>query len=258
VWVAEADAKLVGYGVALEQPSRRCTVYVVVHPSQRRNGLGSQLLDLSLTRAQELGSKTLLIYANERNAASNLFLKHHGFDPVGSSGTMKASDELESHSFDWPAGFTLKKYSDINEPRVLLTALDVCYLGMWGHQHRGEPSEEELRSPRFLNYYQAEDILLLFDHQGAVCGLCSVKSEGKRDENGNKVDLLDAPGVIKKYRQEGYQRGLVIAGIEHLRRHETHLIVLEFWGESEEALAIYRDLGFEMQNHYITYHKELE
>jgi len=79
VWVAEADGELTGYAVTLEQPSRHCTIYVVVHPSHRRKGLGSDLLDLTLAQARELGSKTILIYANERNSASNLFLNHHGF-----------------------------------------------------------------------------------------------------------------------------------------------------------------------------------
>ena len=37
VWVAELDGSLVGYALVLEQPSQRCTLYVVVHPSQRRN-----------------------------------------------------------------------------------------------------------------------------------------------------------------------------------------------------------------------------
>ncbi len=49
VWVAEAEGKLIGYGVAFEQPSQQCTLYVVVHPSQRRKGVGSQLLDLTLS-----------------------------------------------------------------------------------------------------------------------------------------------------------------------------------------------------------------
>ena len=129
---------------------------------------------------------------------------------------------------------------------------------MWGHQHHDQRSEEELRSPNFLKYYQTEDILLLFDDQGAVSGFCSLKSEGKRDENGNRVDLLDAPGVIKKYRQDGLQRQLVLVGMEYLRRKGTRPIILEFWGESEQALNIYRALGFEMLNHYITYSKELE
>jgi mycothiol synthase len=258
VWVAELDEKLVGYAVVLEQPSHRCTIYVVVHPSQRRKGLGSQLLELTLNRSREFPSDTILIYANERNSASNLFLKHHGFVAVGSSGTMKAADRLETQTFELPAGFTLKQYSDINEPVVLLNALDDCYLDMWGHQHHDQRSEEEVRSPNFLKYYQTEDILLLFDDHGAVSGFCSLKSEGKRDENGNRVDLLDAPGVIKKYRQDGLQRQLVLAGMEHLRRKGTRPIILEFWGESEQALDIYRALGFEMLNHYITYSKELE
>src|SRR4030095_14569367 len=41
VWVAEGEGKLIGYGVALEQPSKSCTIYVVVHPSQRQIGRAS-------------------------------------------------------------------------------------------------------------------------------------------------------------------------------------------------------------------------
>ena len=258
VWVAEANRELVGYAVALEQPSRHCTIYAVVHPSQRRKGLGGQLLDLALKRAGGLGSRTILVYANERNSAANLFLRHSGFAPVGSSGTMKAGDSWDIHPFELPAGFRLRPYSAVNEPIVLLTALNDCYQDMWGHQHSDHRSQEELISPRFLKYYEAEDILLLFDSQDAVAGICSVKSEGKRDESRDKVDLLDAPGVIKKYRQEGYQRQLVLAGVDHLRKKGVHPIILEFWGESDDTLDVYRALGFEMVNHYLAYHKELE
>lgn len=258
VWVAEADGKLAGYAVALEQPSRHCTLYVVVHPDQRRQGLGSELLGLILARARELGSKTIIIYANERNVASNLFLRHHGFAAVGSSGTMKLEESPASHALELPEGFTLKPYSEINETIVLLNALNDCYQDMWGHQHTEQRSEEEIRSPRFLKYYQAEDILLLLDPHGDVAGFCSLKPAGKRDEQGNTADLLDAPGVIKKHREEGYQQQLVLAGIEHLRKKATRPIILEFWGESAQALAGYRALGFEMLNHYVTYNKELE
>jgi len=260
VWVAELDGQLVGYGVALEQPSQKCTLYVVVHPSQRRKGLGSQLLELVLTRAQEVDSKNILIYANERNIASNLFLKRHGFVSVGSSGAMRAPSTLEIPEFDFPTGFQIKKYSEVTKPQILLSALNHCYLDMWGHQHNDNPSEEELRSPRFLKYYAADDILLLFDSKDAICGICSLKPEGKKDGDGSVSDLLDAPGVIKKYREQGYQRQLVLAGIQHLRQKDshTHHVTLEFWGESENALNLYRELGFEMLNHFLTYHKELQ
>jgi len=257
VWVAELSGKLVGYGVALEQPSQRRTLYVVVHPLHRRKGLGSQLLELTLGRARELGLKTILIYASDHNSASNFFLKHHRFVSVGSSGAMKAPASSQIPSFEFPPGFTLKRYSEVNNSLILLAALDNCYLDMWGHQHHDQRTEEEMQSPRFLKYYDVEDILLLFDSKNAVSGICSLKSEGKREENGNKVDLLDAPGVIKVYREEGYQRQLVLAGIQHLRKKGIRPIVLEFWGDHENALNIYRTLGFEMVHHYMAYHKEL-
>src|SRR5690242_778727 len=132
VWVAESEGKLVGYGVALEQPSQHCTIYVVVHPSHRRKGLASQILELTINRARELDSKNILVYANERNHVSDLFLKYHHFLPVGSSGSLKLGPREETAPVEFPEGFTLKKYSEVNDPLILLQALDDCYLGMWG------------------------------------------------------------------------------------------------------------------------------
>ena len=138
-----------------------------------------------------------------------------------------------------------------------MAALDDCYLDMWGHQHNDQRTEEELRSPRFLKYYASDDILLLFNPKNTVCGILSVKPEGKKDGNGSVTDLLDAPGVIKEYREQGYQRQLVLAGIQHLHKKGSRPITLEFWGDGEFALNLYRELGFEMVNHYIAYYKEL-
>jgi mycothiol synthase len=258
VWVAEAAGKLVGYGVALEQPSQRCTIYVVVHPSQRRKGVGSQLLELTLHRARELGSKDILVYANERNSESDLFLKHQNFEPVGSSGSLKLSAQMEAPSAEFPEGFALRRYSDVNDPLILLKALNICYQGMWGHQHNDNPTEEERKSPRFLHYYDADDILLLFDEKDSIFGICSLKPQGKREGDGEISDLLDGPGIIQSYREQGYQRPLVLAGIEHLRKKGNHPITLEFWGDNEKALDIYRSLGFEIVNRFVAYHRELE
>jgi len=141
---------------------------------------------------------------------------------------------------------------------LLLQALNDCYLGMWGHQHNPNPTDEELHSPQFLNYYNAEDILLLFDAQNSITGMCSLKSEGKKEADGTISDLLDGPGIIQAHRSQGYQHPMVLAGIEHLRRKGQRPITLEFWGDSEEALNLYRALGFEMTQYYLAYHRELK
>ena len=257
VWVAEGKGELVGYGVALEQPSQHCTIYVVVHPLQRRKGLGSRLLELTLDRARDIGSKNILVYANEHNKSSNQFLIAHNFQSVGSSGSLKLEANAETSAAEFPNGFTLKRYSEVNDPLVLLKALEDCYLGMWGHQHNNNPSEEERKSPRFLQYYEADDILLLFDQTNSIFGICSLKPQGKREGSGELSDLLDGPGIIQQFREQGYQRPLVLAGIEHLRKKGKRPITLEFWGDNEDALNIYRSLGFEMVNRYVAYHKEL-
>jgi mycothiol synthase len=258
VWVAESEEKLVGYGVALEQPSENCTIYIVVHPEYRRQRLGSQLFLLTLDRAREVGAKDILVYANERNQGSDQFLKHHQFQQVGSSGSLKLNGEMELHVVEFPEGFALKKYSEVNDPLLLLKALNECYHGMWGHQHNDNPSAEERRSPRFLHYYAADDILLLFDEKDSIFGICSLKPQGKREGNGEISDLLDGPGIIPPYREQGYQRQMVLAGIDHLRKKGKRPITLEFWGDNENALDIYRSLGFEMVNRYLAYHRELQ
>ena len=216
------------------------------------------LLELTLNRARELGSKNILVYANEQNKGSDLFLKRHKFQQVGSSGSLKLNTETEVAPAEFPQGFTFKKYSEVNDPLILLEALNICYQGMWGHQHNNNPSEEERKSPNFLHYYDKADILLLFDEKDAIFGICSLKSQGKREGNGELSDLLDGPGIIQEYREQGYQRPMVLAGIQHLRQKGTRPITLEFWGDNENALDIYRSLGFEMVNRYIAYHKELE
>jgi mycothiol synthase len=257
VWVAEADGMLVGYGIALEQPSKECTLYLVVHPSQRRKGLGSQLLNLTLGRAREFSSKNLMIYANEHNKVSRTFLEHHGFSVVGTSGGMTAPAELEIPTPEFPAGFTLKCFSELNDLYILSVALIDCYLGMWGHHRSEKASADNPNVTRFLSYYGAYNILLLFDAENVVTGICSVKSEGAQDENGSPMDQLDAPGVIQKYRANGLQRQLVLAGLHRLREQGRHTVKMEFYGDDEKTLDIYRSLGFTLLNQYVAYHKEL-
>ena len=258
VWVAEINEELIGYAVALEQPAQQCTIYVVVHPSHRRKGLGSQLLHLTLDRAREVGSKDVLVYANEHNKPSNLFLLHHKFQQVGSSGSMKLDAMVDGPRADFPDDFVLKQYSEINDPLVLLKALNECYRGMWGHQHNDQPSEEERRSPRFLYYYDANDILLLLDRNDTIIGICTVKPQGKHFANGEVSDLLDGPGIVPQYREQGLQREMVLAGIRHLRKKAVRPITLEFWGDDDRALNIYYFLGFKMVSQYNAYHKELQ
>ncbi len=251
VWVAELDGNFVGYGQVLPRTGSPSTIYVVVHPNQRRQRLGSQLLALARSRLDASEHyKTILIYANGHNAASIAFLKHHGFEIAGTSGVMFAPvTDLPRAKI--PAGFSLRRYLDLGDPQILVQALNECYKDQVGH-HQNVASAD-----RYLEYYGEDGIHLLFDDHDKLIGICAAKPEGKTDERGTS-DLLDAPGLIKELRHRGYQRFLTLAVMNWLRTKATRPVTLEYWGDDEKAIAIYSGLGFEMISELLTYQKELE
>jgi mycothiol synthase len=253
VWVAELNGNFVGYGQILPRTESPSTIYVVVHPNQRRQGLGSQLLTLALSRldASEHNNR-ILIYANGHNAASIAFLKHHGFEVAGTSGVMLAP-AAEFPPAEIPAGYSVRRYLELENPNpaIVVQALDSCYKDQVGH-HQNVTSAD-----RYMDYYGQDGIHLLFDSHDSLIGVCAAKPEGKTDQRGVS-DLLDAPGFVKEVRQRGYQRFLMLAVMNWLREQGTRPITLEYWGDDEKAIAIYRDLGFEMVNEQITYHKVLK
>jgi mycothiol synthase len=249
VWVAEANGNLVGFGQILPRLATPSSVYVVVHPTHRRRGLGSQLLTLLLSRARETRSKIVLVYAKGRNTASNDFLKQHGFDVAGTSGVMVAPVTPLPQA-EIPSGYSLRRYPELGNPQIVVQALDTCYRDMVGHRQNVTSAD------RYINYYGQEGLHLLFDEEETLIGVCAGKPQGKIDERGLS-DLLDAPGLIKPYRHRGFQRFLTLAVISWLRGQGAYPVTLEYWGDEEDALTIYRDLGFQLVDQQIAYHREL-
>ncbi|HUF00037.1 MAG TPA: GNAT family N-acetyltransferase [Anaerolineales bacterium] len=249
VWIAELNGKFVGFGQIVPRPESDTAIYVVVLPAQRRKGLGSKLLQLVLSRAHETASKKILVYANARNSASDAFLKHHGFEVVGSTSGVMVAPVSELPPVEIPPGYSLRRYPDLGNPEIVVQALDQCYKDMVGH-HQNVTSAD-----RYMNYYGEEGIHLLFNENETLIGVCAGKPMGKTDERGVS-DLLDAPGLIKEYRQRGFQHFLTLAIMNWLREQGTRPITLEYWGDEEDAVEIYRGLGFELVHQQNTYHRK--
>jgi mycothiol synthase len=251
IWVAELDGNFVGYGQILPRSDNPSTIYVVVHPIQRRKGLGDKLLGLALSRARQTKSKTIHVYANGHNTASNEFLKRYDFEVIGKSGVMVApvSKLLQA---EIPPGYFIRRYQELenHNPAIVVQALDQCYKDMVGH-HQNVTSAD-----RYMEYYGEQGIHFLFDEHEKLIGICAGKPEGRKGER-EVFDLLDAPGLIKEYRQHGFQSFLTLAVMNWLREKGTYPITLEYWGDDEMAIAIYRKLGFVLVNEQLTYHKEL-
>jgi mycothiol synthase len=250
VWIAELNGEFAGFGQILPQPASYTAMYVAVHPSQRRKGLGTRLLSLALDRARATACKKILIYAVGHHLGTHAFLLQHGFEVMGTSGVM-AAPVAELPPVEIPSGYVIRYFPDLRDPALLAQALDQCYKGMVGH------NQNVTSADRYLQYHGEEGIHLLFDEHDRLIGVCAGKPEGKTDERGIS-DLLDAPGLIKEYRQRGFQRFLTLVVMHWLREKGTRPMTLEYWGDDEQSIALYRGLGFELVNEQIAYQRELE
>jgi hypothetical protein len=181
---------------------------------------------------------------------SNAFLPKHGFAVAGTSGVMVAP-VAELPAVASPSGYFIRRYPELGDPVLVVQALGQCYKDMVGH------NQNVTSADRYMNYYGEAGIHLLFDENEQLIGICAGKPQGKTDERGIS-DLLDAPGLIKEYRQRGFQRFLALTVMHWLREQDTRPITLEYWGDDEEVIAIYRGLGFELINEQFTYQKELQ
>jgi Acetyltransferase (GNAT) family len=208
------------------------------------------LLSLTLDRAHETACKNILIYAAGNHVGSNAFLRHHGFEVMGTSGVMVAP-VADLPPVEIPSGYVIRYHTDLRDPALLARALDQCYKGMVGH------NQNVTSADRYLHYHGEEGIHLLFDEQERLIGICAGKPQGKTDERGIS-DLLDAPGLVKEYRHRGFQHFLTLLAMHWLRERGTRPITLEYWGDDEQAVALYRGLGFELVNEQVAYQRELE
>ena len=249
-WLVESEGRFIGFGQIVPKSDNQCSMYAVVHPTWRRQGIGSELLKRILVRAAETGSKTALVYANGKNTASIAFLQHHDFEQAGTSGVLVAPAS-DLPQVEMPAGYSFRRCSELTDHQLVIQALNDCYKDMVGH-HQNVTSAD-----RYLEYYGEEGVHLFFDAKDALIGICAGKPEGKTDEHGTS-NLLDAPGLIKEYRHKGNQRYLLLTVMSWLRQKNQYSFTLEYWGDDDDAIAIYRSLGFKLTNQQITYQKELK
>jgi hypothetical protein len=135
-------------------------------------------------------------------------LSAHGFDPVGAYVRMHA-DEVPLRG----------REPSILEERDYAEVLARAYAGLWGHKHvspLAEPPEGAV-------------VVGL-----PVVGLCRVFVAER---------LIDGPGVLPEGRSPDAYASLLIAACAVLG---PGLADLDSWGDAEETIEAYEDLGFDV------------
>lgn len=265
-WFAVAPGepeRLIGYAWVFAQSAARVVGDVRVHPDWRRRGVGSALLAQAQARARDYGADHMTGGHWADAAPAHHFLLHHDFEPVGHNRFFTAPADVPLPQPLWPAGYTMRPYREVQDLSLLARACNRCYHDMWGHAENDPTAVDEARlaegmrqSPEF---YNPDAIFMAFAPDGDVVGVCYGRAfghESNEPTTGRPKKVVDSPGVVPELRHLGLQRPLALATMRWLRQNAGPGPV-ELWtyGDQEEAVAIYKELGFTLapNRHLIEY-----
>jgi ribosomal protein S18 acetylase RimI-like enzyme len=253
-WVAfspDAVERFLGHAWIFAQSPKRSILSVAVHPACRRKGLGSFLLHHALQRAGETGAVQVVSGTEANNAAGRAFLKHQNFSAVGHNRFLSAPENTFLQGPDWHTGFSVQSYEKINDLSILVKACNQCYQDMWGHRENTEPSTKEFYADMMKedpDYFPPGGIFILSTPAQEAVGICFCRVEG-----GQKV--IDSPAISPAFRQHDLLRPLILTAMHWLNAQAKGDFQLQTWGDSEQAVQTYTELGFKLNenDHVIEY-----
>lgn len=256
-WVATLpdSTSLVGYGIIRKTLNDdNADLHIAIHPSWRCHGIGSQLFTCILKRAYELDTRAMRVYVNIQNEGASLFVRKHGFESVSTYTRLSVSG---THTFPAPVllqGFTTRSYDQIQRVDLYTEAINHSYEGLWGHL---QSTQEEVA--RWLPQLNPAGIFLIFAPDGTLAGTCrAALSEHLTTTRGTPTALIDAPGIVPRYRDANLSLPLLLTVIHWLLPQSPTILELESWGDTPDTLKLYCSLGFRVLKEEISYRRDLE
>ena len=245
---------LLAYNLVWLQPGEQTAwANVVVHPAWRRQGLGSTLLEKALSHARQLGAAQVNLSAHHTHPAAGAFLRKHGFQPAGAYTELRAPADRRLPPVVWPYGYTVRPYAEVQDLAILTQVFNECYQDLWGHS---QVSQEQMAG--YLAEFDPHGLFLVFSEKNRPVGVSRVEMSTERStKNGLPTGYIDSPGIYSPHRRLDLYRALLLTGMKWLQSQGAALIELESWGDKQEVLRSYADLGFTHLRQVVTYRQTL-
>jgi len=244
VTMPDNDEQLLGVGIVAKVPQNSyADIYVGVHPTWRKHGIGGALLQRVVVRAQTLQAQDILASAVSQHREALDFLRNRAFSPIAAYTALQLANTTPVPQPVWPIGYSIRTYNPANDFPLLLDMYNRAFQGLWGHWEHA--TAEDLHG--FMEEMNVEGIFLLFTQVGEVVGTCHGETNMLQlsERRGKRTGYLDAPGVVPEHRTNNLYLPLLLHAANWVRNQELVDIEMESWGDDPQVLAQYQAVGFE-------------
>jgi mycothiol synthase len=138
----------------------------------------------------------------------------------------------------FPSDLTLTGYED-SDLRPYVDLINSAFLD---HPVPLHVTSEQIEHIHASPSFDPAEIALIRTADGAMVGFSVASVDRKHDPPTGTINLL---GVRREFRGRGLGRFLLIKGIERLQSLDVEQIELAVEAENEQAMRLYRSVGFE-------------
>jgi len=250
-FLVEVSGSIVGYlDITPEVKIERVILNCLVHPGHRRNGIATKLVAHAMQRAKELGARVAHINTPQDNEIAIKSLGRLGFVLV------RRFPQYRLDISDVPE-FTTKQASfqyrpiQQGEEEKLTQIQNSSFIGSWGYSPN---TVRQIAYQTSLSDFSPESVILACDGD-KVIGYCWTKTSRNLDTGKTKGQIYML-GVDPEYRGRGAGKGILLAGLSHLKSRNVQIIELGVDSQNESAINLYESIGFMPHTSSLCYEKE--
>jgi ribosomal protein S18 acetylase RimI-like enzyme len=204
---------------------RQPEAYLVVHPRNRRKGIGTALLRSAKESCKDRGLNKFLLVCEDKSISGKAFVEHLGAQYLFSEYRMK----LQSHSLPNPQNPGQLKLQRANEQDTPLLAALLAQSFNDAVEEHARRLTQDIHKPTHRFY------IAKLDEKPVGC----LGAAG--DES--KVYVI-AFGVLPEYRGRGFGRWMLTQIARNLGQEDWSEILIEVRTDNLNALSLYRSCGF--------------
>jgi mycothiol synthase len=255
LFVAEAVGKVVGYIDVRPGLDIGCAVLdCLVHPEQRRKGLGTDLFHRASRRAGEQGARVVHVNVTEENVAAKGLLAKLGFEFVRRFLELRRElSELRLAAGE--QGPLTNRHLQPGEEDKLTRIQNRSFAGTWGYN---PTAVEDIVYLLGLAGRSSGDVILICERDRPV-GYCWTLVDPQASAAvSRKVGRIYMLGVDPGYRGSGVGKRALLAGLAHLKSKGIEVAELTVDSQNAAACALYESGGFRISSTSVWYEKALD